>query len=129
MRKMANDANKAVDLDSAGVGPWHVGQQPDKRARAAAEERGYDTDGIVARQIQTDDYRRFDVIYAMAKEHEQFLRQHAPPDATAEITLFLRAGGGVEADVPDPYYDTVAGFEQMMDLLEQGCAALLDDIK
>ena len=29
-------------------------------------------------------------------------------------------------DVPDPYYGGEAGFETMMDLLEAGCAALID---
>lgn len=29
-----------TDLDSAGTGPWHLGEPPDGRARAEADRRG-----------------------------------------------------------------------------------------
>ena len=32
-------------------------------------------------------------------------------------------------EVPDPYYGGEEGFEQVLDLLEDACGGLLDDLK
>jgi len=33
-----------------------------------------------------------------------------------------------ETEVPDPYYGGEAGFDHVLDLLEDACAALLDEL-
>ena len=37
----ANKANAYYEVDSAGIGNWHVGQLPDSRMRACGLKRGY----------------------------------------------------------------------------------------
>lgn len=123
LRKMRENKSPAWEIDSAGTGSWHQGEAPDPRAQKAAQARGYDMSDIVARPLRSSDYDAFDRIYAMANEHLQFLREHAPEDSRAELLLFLDAchKGG---DVPDPYYGGAEGFTHMMDLLEEGCRAI-----
>src|SRR5262245_45185097 len=48
------------EIDSAGLGNWHVGQAPDARAQAAARARGVDISDQCARQVTREDFARFD---------------------------------------------------------------------
>src|SRR5262245_39237098 len=55
----------AIRIDSAGIGDWHVGRPPDRRAIAAARQRGYDLTCLRARQVNAADFAHFDWILAM----------------------------------------------------------------
>ena len=55
-------------IDSAGTGSWHVGDRPDGRAALVAEQHGINLDSR-ARQIQDEDFSRFDYIIAMDREN------------------------------------------------------------
>lgn len=128
LRKMLSDAGKNHHVDSAGTGSWHAGDPPDSRAVAACEKRDYSTEGILARPIRANDFAEFDVIYAMTKEHEQFLLHHAP-ECASKIKLFLSTVQGEKAgDVPDPYYGGDNGFGLMMDMLEKGCTVICAEL-
>lgn len=124
LRKLCESRTPPWEIDSAGIGSWHTGESPDRRATAAAQKRGYTMQGISARSVCDDDWKKFDRIYAMAREHLDFMRDNAPEDATADIRLFLE-----NADVPDPYYGGADGFEKMMDLLEEGCRAVAESAR
>lgn len=110
-----------VFVDSAGTGDWHVGDAPYGPARIAALARGYDISAQRARQVRSDDFRRFDLILAMDRNNLNDLRAMEPDDATAELSLFLAAAEGTPEDVPDPYF--TRDFEQALDLIEEGARA------
>lgn len=118
-----------VHVDSAGTGHWHVGKGPDPRTCLAALRRGYDLRPLRARQVAVEDYLRFDLILAMDHDNLLRLKEFRPDGARAEVDLFLKRYGVGEGVVPDPYYGGADGFEQVLDLVEQGCDALLDEIK
>lgn len=99
-------------IDSAGTGAWHVGYPPDNRMISTAAARGIDLSGLRARQAEPDDFLRFDHIFAMDESNLADLEQIRPPEATAELSLFL-----ANADVPDPYYGGDDGFERVLDLI------------
>ncbi len=99
-------------IDSAGTGAWHVGHPPDNRMISTAAARGIDLSGLRARQAEPDDFLRFDHIFAMDESNLADLEQIRPPEATAELSLFL-----ANADVPDPYYGGDDGFERVLDLI------------
>ncbi len=93
------------EIDSAGLGDWHVGQAPDTRAQAAAANRGIDISGQSARQVTRDDYARFDLLLAMDGSNYEELTQAAPSDARHKIRRFLDFAPQVGTkDVPDPFY-------------------------
>ena len=50
------------DIDSAGTGTWHIGEQPDSRARAAAAKRDMDMESLQARIVSVNDFHHFDYI-------------------------------------------------------------------
>jgi protein-tyrosine phosphatase len=120
----------AFQVDSAGTGGWHRGQPADSRMRAAAARRGI-TLPSRARQIETDDLHRFDRILTMDNDNlaaVQALARSVEHRARIEpITSFCPELHINE--VPDPYYGGSRGFEQVLDLLEQACAGLLDQLR
>jgi len=118
-----------VQVDSAGTGGWHVGKAPDSRTRAAAERRGYVLHDLCARQVQADDFARFDLILAMDHDNLSTLRSLRPADGSAELDLFLRRGGLAEEEVPDPYYGGADGFERVLDMVELACDRLIEQIR
>ena len=131
-RKMAEDAGLAdrVEVDSAGTHAYHVGHPPDRRAIDAAARRGFSLDDIRARRIHEDDYLRFDYIVAMDQLNLHIIRENALEEHSAEINLFMEyAEDSNEAEVPDPYYGGTAGFEKVLDLLEEASKGLLAALK
>ena len=52
------------EIDSCGIGAWHIGQLPDSRMRRHGNVHGYRFDHR-ARQISKDDLLRFDRIMVM----------------------------------------------------------------
>jgi protein-tyrosine phosphatase len=117
------------DIDSAGLGDWHVGQAPDARAQAAAHNRGIDISGLSARQIAPADYDRFDLLLAMDGSNYQELVELAPRDARHKIRRFLDfAPQAGTQDVPDPFYGGREGFDHALDLIEQAARGLLTEL-
>lgn len=119
-----------IETDSAGTGNWHVGDPPDRRSQAAARRRGVELSGLKARKVELADFRRFDLIIAMDQGHLTALRRMVPAEQSPEVvTLFLSyLDSPPMLDVPDPYYGGETGFEYVLDLIENGCAALLKHI-
>ena len=119
-------------VDSAGTGSWHVGNKADPRMRAAAERRGIHLPSR-ARQIELDDFSRFDLVLTMDSDNlrnVQSLAKEAGNNATARIRPMLSYARSTElSDVPDPYYGGEQGFEHVLDLLEDACSGLIEEIK
>ena len=119
-----------VSVDSAGTGDWHVGDQPDRRAQAAAKARGYDLSMQRARQIKEIDFWDFDYVIAMDSQNHSDLSIMAPTNAQDRIRMFLSFAPkeGV-TDVPDPYYGGANGFDHVLDLVEAASLGLLQEIR
>jgi len=118
-----------IEVDSAGTGHWHVGKAPDTRSQRAARLRGYDLSAQRARQVGSADFNRFDLILAMDQSNLRNLKLLQPAQGKAELDLFLRRYDGVVDEVPDPYYDEEHGFEQVLDMIEQACDRLVNELK
>ncbi|MGQ0547930.1 MAG: low molecular weight protein-tyrosine-phosphatase [Betaproteobacteria bacterium] len=124
LKEMALRDGVPLEVQSRGTHDCHVGEPPDERAQHHAKRRGYDLSGQRARHVSREDFERFDLIVAMDRGHLRVLRQIAPPHLHPKIRTFL-AGG----DVPDPYYGGPEGFEAVLDLVEEACRGLLDEIR
>ncbi len=119
-----------VTVDSAGTGAWHIGSPPDRRAQAAARQRGIDLSGQRARQAKRGDFHRFDYILAMDADNHRNLAQMCPPGEEHRLHLFLDFAPELETrDVPDPYYGGDGGFEAVLDMIEAASEGLLADIQ
>ncbi|HEX8739063.1 MAG TPA: low molecular weight protein-tyrosine-phosphatase [Casimicrobiaceae bacterium] len=114
-----------LQVASAGIGDWHVGEPPDPRAIAHARRRGYELAGLRARQISRDDFTRFRWILAMDEHNLRDLAALRPTGFAGHLGLALDLAPGIGVrEVPDPYYGGAAGFEAVLDLLERATPAL-----
>ena len=118
-----------VEVDSCGIGPWHVGKAPDARARQAAARRGIELDELRARQLSDADFERFDYLLAMDHDNLAVLEARRPADCTAHLGLFLAFAGEPDRAVPDPYYGGEQGFEEVLDLVEAASRGLVEEIR
>ena len=118
-------------VDSAGTGGWHTGNPADRRMQAAAARRGIQLLSR-ARQISLDDLSDFDLVLTMDDANlaaVQGLAREAGNRATATVRPMLSYSQRFsETEVPDPYYGGEAGFEHVLDLLEDACSNLLDEL-
>lgn len=122
------DLGSYIEVDSAGTGDWHLGESPDSRATTAAARRGYDIAEQTARTVQDNDFRYFDYILAMDRNNLKELRARCPRAYQSKLRLLLDYGDSTHDAVPDPYYSGADGFQLVLDLVEEACAALLDAV-
>ncbi len=114
-------------VDSAGTSRYHIGQDPDPRTISCATSN---TTPIYhkARQVTSHDYHEFDFVLVMDKNNyrdtvEIFGKQHP--------NFYLMRDFDDEADVadvPDPYFGGMDGFQEVHDILVRSCNKLLDHI-
>lgn len=125
-----NDLSDHFLVDSAGTTDYHQGGAPDRRAQAAARLRGVDLSSLRARQIKVDDLSRFDYVLAMdANNLERIRSLQTRAQATAQVQLLLDYARHADTpEVPDPYFGGSGGFEHVLDLIEDACQGLLDQI-
>lgn len=131
MKKLTDNRGLAdsVRVDSAGTYGGHAGEPADQRMRMAASKRGYDLTSI-SRKIRMDDFFNFDMIIVMDDDNYENVSRLAPDieslDKIHRMTDFCRKHD--VPYVPDPYYGGSRGFENVLDILEDACTGLLDEI-
>ncbi len=131
-RKMVSDAglDDWVHVDSAGTHAYHTNEPPDRRARAAAERRGVLLDDIRARRLSEEDFQRFDYILAMDEDNLHLILEAKGDEHLTDVRLFLEfAADSLLTEVPDPYYGGSAGFEKVLDLIEEASRGLLETLQ
>lgn len=119
-----------IHIDSAGTDA-DVGWAPDDRSESAAAGRGYSLRGIVAKQLTSKHCTEFDYLVTLDDQNTRRAKRIAPSDATHKVQrlmAFVPDRVSHELDVPDPYYDGEEAFELVVDLVEEGTAALLQHI-
>lgn len=125
--------DQAVAVDSAGVGPWHIGQRADARSRAAAARRGIELTSI-ARQVTETDLDEFDLVLAADVENRGALLALAGADADRRQKIRLLREFDPNADpddldLADPYYGGPQGFDVMLGQIDDACRGLLDRLR
>ncbi len=128
LEKMVADAGLArhVTVDSAGTHSYHVGEPPDERAQQHAAWRGYDLSAQRARHLVAQDFERFDLVLVMDAANESHARALCPPGQHHRLRRLTDYCTTQQVrEVPDPYYGGAAGFEQVLDIVEDACRGLL----
>ena len=125
-RKLVADAGRAEEfhIDSAGTHGYHVGHPPDSRMLAAASARGYLLESK-ARRLDAADVHRFEWIVAMDDDNYANIGAMDPGGRARVVRMVEYCERLSPAEVPDPYYGGAAGFEEVLDILEDACASFL----
>jgi protein-tyrosine phosphatase len=118
--------NTKYFIDSAGTGNWHLGKAPDERSIGIAKKNKVDISQQRGRQFELSDFDKFDLIYAMDSSNFEDLINLAPNQtAKTKVKLILdEVFPDEKVDVPDPYYGTENGFEQVFMMLDDVCKAI-----
>jgi protein-tyrosine phosphatase len=121
-----NSAFAGLVIDSAGLGSWHMGQPPDRRAQEALASHGIDISDLRARLVTREDFETFDLILAMDKSNRQRLLKLAPKQHHDKIRLFMDCAPhfGVH-EIPDPFFGDKAGFEYVVQLIDAASRGLV----
>ena len=118
-----------VRVDSAGTHNYHPGEPPDRRSQRAAALRGYDISDLRARQVSDDDFERHDLLLGMDWDNLALAEERCPPQYRRKLKRLAEYCRRHPATVvPDPYYGGDAGFAHVLDLIEDACDNLLDEL-
>lgn len=128
-RKLVNDAGREAEfeIDSAGTIGYHAGHPADSRMRSAASGRGYQLDSR-ARRITGEDFGRFDMIVTMDEDNYLNVTAMDPGTGARVVRMCDYCTVHDETEVPDPYYGGPAGFQKVIDILEDACSNLLKQL-
>ena len=115
-----------VRVSSAGTHGWHVGSDADPRTDAVLQRHGYPT-GHRAAKLGAE-HLSADLVVAMTTTHERALAHLGVP---AERRVLLRSFDPDADDdsVPDPYYGSLAEFEQVREQIEAAVPGLLERVR
>lgn len=125
-QKLFEHGIKGVEVDSAGMSDYHVGDHPDQRSARNAKQHGVDISKLVARQFTVADFDAFDRIYVMDASNYgnvTALARHAADETKVDFVLNAIWPGENRA-VPDPYYGGEQGFENVFQLLDKACTII-----
>lgn len=119
-----------VFVDSAGTAAYHVGNLPDKRSIAVAKKYGIDITNQKARKFTFEDFKNFDVIYAMDKSNYQnIIALSSSDEELAKVKMILNESQpNKNYSVPDPYYGGHSGFENVYRMLDDACDLIAEKI-
>ena len=117
------------EIDSAGLISYHSGEKADPRMRHHAAKRGINITSI-ARTITTADFSHFDYIIGMDDDNIRRLLDIAPDEQSrlkiSKMSDYCRTYRA--NSVPDPYYGGPKDFELVLDLLDDACNGLIDNL-
>jgi protein-tyrosine phosphatase len=131
-RKLVVDAGMAerIHIASAGTHAYHVGDPPDLRSQEAARRRGIDLSALRGRHVTAQHIKEYDYVLAMDGDNYDGLMDICPSGCEEKIRLFLEfAPHRPEREVPDPYYGGAAGFDKVLDMIEEAASGLLETIR
>lgn len=125
-----NNLHHLIEVDSAGTIAYHSGECADERMMKHAAKRGYELTSISRNFNPEADFEKFDYIVTMDEEnYEDILhldRENKYRNKIFRMADFCRVMDVNE--VPDPYYGGSAGFELVLDILEDASEGLLEKV-
>ncbi|MGZ5400197.1 MAG: low molecular weight protein-tyrosine-phosphatase [Nocardioides sp.] len=113
-----------VAVTSSGTGGWHEGDPMDERAAATLTGAGYDATRHRARTFDASWHDEHDLVLVM--DAANLADIGGPGERVAMFRDFDPAEPG--AEVPDPYYGGVAGFEEVLRMVERTSSALVSTV-
>ncbi|HEX7098406.1 MAG TPA: low molecular weight phosphotyrosine protein phosphatase [Acidimicrobiia bacterium] len=128
LKEAAAEAGLHIEVESAGTGPWHVGEPRDPQIRAAGRRAGLEIEGVGRQITSPEDLEPYDVILAMDRSNLHALRRIAPH---LEDRMYLYRSFDPHADsdeMPDPWGMNDAVFDATIRKARSGAEAIVDAI-
>ena len=126
-----NGLENELQCDSAGTAAYHVGEPADRRMREIGSKRGYQLTSRARKVDPERDFDQFHYIIGMDRQNVRDLMSIARnKNERKKIFLMTNFCSHKTYDsVPDPYFGGDAGFELVLDIIEDACEGLLRKIQ
>ena len=137
-KKQAIESPK-ITVDSAGTGPWHIGQGPHPSSKKIWEKAGYKHEHT-AKQFTSNDFFVHDLILVMDSSNYHNVISLAENDEHRSKVFYLRnfdpdlkgidpgSADYFKLEVPDPYNQSDEAYEATLAMVERAVDGLLAEI-
>ena len=117
------------EISSAGTNHYHTGEPPHALSQKVARINGIDICDQRARRFRAQDFREYDVLYAMAADVVEEMRRMAGKEFNPEKVRLLMdvIYPGEQMDVPDPWYGTEPGYHEVYSMIDMACDKIIQD--
>ncbi|NEV93095.1 low molecular weight phosphotyrosine protein phosphatase [Psychroflexus sp. YR1-1] len=124
------DSSK-FEIDSAGTSNQHEGSLPDQRSIEVASDHGLDITDQRGRPFTREDFKTFDYIYVMdTSNYEDVLALADTQEDRDKVSLILnKIFPGENESVPDPYHNSIDGFKQVYQMLDESCTVIAQELE
>ena len=134
LRKLAREEGLDWEIRSAGTNRFHKGGPADARSVAACAGKKIDISSHIARRMVSGDFDRYDVIFTMADdvtdEMREFIRPESNEQDRLKIINFLDVlSPGENRSVPDPWYGASGAFGDCFELVNQASRAWIKKLQ
>jgi protein-tyrosine phosphatase len=128
-----------ITVDSAGTGPWHIGQGPHPSSKKIWEKAGYKHEHT-AKQFTSNDFFIHDLILVMDSSNYQNVISLAESEEHRSKVFYLRSFDPVlreidpgsadhfKLEVPDPYNQSDEAYEATLAMVERAVDGLLAEL-
>jgi protein-tyrosine phosphatase len=115
----------SVEVASCGTGTWHLGEAIDSRAGTVLTAAGYDPTAHRASKFDDTWLGDYDLVLAMDQQNL------ADIGGRSERVAMFRDFDPVDtgADVPDPYYGGLGGYEEVLRMVERTGSAIVSALQ
>ena len=127
LRNLIREHRLDWTVDSAGTSDWHTGEPPCDGSIKVARQSGIDISKLRGRQVNKDDFVRFDLILAMdTSNYNDLLNMCPDPKYNGKIEMILNYSfPGENRSVPDSYY--TGNYREVFELLYDSCVKIIEE--
>ncbi len=118
-------------IESCGTSSYHIGNKPDTRSIDIAKKYGIDISSQRATQFKLSDFKVYDYIYVMDdSNYQNIIKLTNNTDDKIKVNHILNElYPDKNLDVPDPYYGSEQGFEDVFQMLDRACKNIVLKLK
>ena len=130
LKHKLKEVGLTIEVNSAGTGNWHEGENANSKSIKVLTEKGYSINHK-AQQFKKSWFEKKDLILVMDHQNKRDLESIAPLEHKSKIKYFKEFNKNNLEDlvVPDPYYEPIEAFFEVLEMLENAYAGLVEEIK
>jgi protein-tyrosine phosphatase len=130
LQQKLNESGLEIEVNSAGTGNWHEGENANAKSIKVLTEKGYEIKHV-AKQFKKNWFIEKDLILVMDHQNKRDLESIAPIEHKSKIKYFREFDKNNLEDlvVPDPYYEPIDAFYEVLDMLEKASSGLVEELK
>jgi len=129
-RTFAEKRNLQIEVASCGLADWNAGRMPDQRMCDVALEHGFDLKNVRSQPFKMEFFEDYDWIFAADKRILEALQRGCPKEYVTKLHLFTAfSSKHRNLDVPDPYVGQEETFERVIEMIEDACLGIVEEMR